>query len=366
MRIKPAFWLLSLFWPLVLPLEIYLAEYSGSGIWYWLVPLEMYVLLPVLDELIGDGKFTAMPDEIRELENERYYRVIAMLTVPLHILAMTLCCYYISITELSWYDLLGLVLSMGLNNALAINTAHELGHKNTALEKWLAKILLALPAYGHFYVEHNRGHHRHVATVEDLSSARMGEGLYRFALRSIPGEVLRACQLEYARLSRKGLSVWGLHNDCVQSWTISLFYYFALLYVFGMSLMPFLFMQALIAWFEITTANYIEHYGLLRQKDEQGHYLPCRPEHSWNSNRLLSGLVLFNLQLHSDHHANAGRRYQALVSHREAPTLPGGYPVMFIYALFPPLWRQAMDKRLLAYYAGDPSRINRIVTPAAS
>jgi alkane 1-monooxygenase len=360
MKIKRPYWLLSLILPLVLPMGLYLAERTGVDFWYWLIPLEMYVLLPILDEWIGDAQFNADADGNQHLENDAYYRILTFLTVPLHLIVMVITCWYLSISNLPWYDNLGILLSLGLNNALAINTAHELGHKNTLWEKWLAKFLLALPVYGHFYVEHNRGHHRHVATPEDISSARMGESLYHYALRDIPGELVRACRLESERLKRKGMAVWGLKNECVQSWLISLLLYSSLLLVFGMQLFPFLLFQSVIAWFEIATANYIEHYGLMRQKDEYGKYLPCRPEHSWNSNRLLSGLVLFNLQLHSDHHANAGRRYQALVNHREAPTLPGGYPLMFILAMIPPLWRSVMDRRLLSHYGGDLMRINQL------
>jgi alkane 1-monooxygenase len=360
MEIKRPFWLLSLLWPLVLPLALYLADATGSGFWYWLVPVEMYVLLPILDELIGDARFDANEVERQRLENDNYFRVLTILTVPLHLFAMLLASWYVSVTSLHWYDTLGILLSLGLNNALAINTAHELGHKNTQMEKWLAKFLLALPVYGHFYVEHNRGHHRHVATAEDASSARMGESLYRYVIRDVPGELQRAWLLEYERLHRKGQRAWGLHNELMQSWLISLGLYTSLVSFFGLALLPFLLLQALFAWFEIATANYIEHYGLMRQKDETGKYLPCRPEHSWNSNRLLSGLVLFNLQLHSDHHANAGRRYQALASHKDAPTLPGGYPLMFILALVPSLWRAVMDKRLLVHYGGDVMRVNRV------
>src|SRR5690242_21334701 len=37
----------------------------------------------------------------------------------------------------------------------------------------------------HFYIEHNKGHHKRVATPEDPSSARMGEMVYAFFFRTI-------------------------------------------------------------------------------------------------------------------------------------------------------------------------------------
>ncbi|MBD3669751.1 MAG: alkane 1-monooxygenase [Gammaproteobacteria bacterium] len=333
---------------------------TGWGIFYWLVPIEIYLLLPVLDEWIGDDSYNPDTDSIRELERSRYYRLIPLFSAPLFLVGMGVSVWYWANNDLHWLDSLGIILSLGFSNALAINTAHELGHKNTVLEKWGAKFLLSLPLYGHFLVEHNRGHHRHVATPEDSASAKMGEGLYRFMLREMIGGVSRACRMESERLRRKRLFVWGLRNECMQSWLLSLILYLSLIAWLGLGVLIILIAQAFFAWFQLSIANYIEHYGLLRQKDENGQYLSCRPEHSWNSNRLLSGLVLLNLPRHSDHHANAGRRYQSLRSDPDAPLLPGGYPLMFILAMVPPLWRRIMDPCLMQHYGQDPRRINRL------
>ena len=57
---------------------------------------------------------------------------------------------------------------------IAINTAHELGHKRKLSERWLSKVALAQSGYGHFFIEHNRGHHVRVATPEDPASSRLG------------------------------------------------------------------------------------------------------------------------------------------------------------------------------------------------
>ena len=82
---------------------------------------------------------------------------------------------------------MGLAIVTGITSGLGINTGHELGHKKSKLERTLAKIVLAVPVYGHFWIEHNRGHHRDVSTPEDPASARMGESIYKFARREIPG-----------------------------------------------------------------------------------------------------------------------------------------------------------------------------------
>ncbi|MEQ9738165.1 MAG: fatty acid desaturase, partial [Algiphilus sp.] len=110
-------------------------------------------------------------------------------------------------------------------------------------------------------------------------------------------------------------------------------------------------------WF-LTMANYVEHYGLLRQKQDDGRYERCRPEHSWNTNHTMSNLVLFHLQRHSDHHAYPTRSYQSLRHFEDLPTLPSGYPGMFTLAMFPPLWRAVMDPRVLELYDQDIHRVN--------
>jgi alkane 1-monooxygenase len=108
----------------------------------------------------------------------------------------------------------------------------------------------------------------------------------------------------------------------------------------------------------LEVVNYLEHYGLLRQKREDGRYERCRPEHSWNSNNVASNVLLYHLQRHSDHHANPTRRYQALRHVEEAPQLPTGYAGMIVLAWIPPLWRRVMDPRLVAHYGGDATRAN--------
>ena len=122
-------------------------------------------------------------------------------------------------------------------------------------------------------------------------------------------------------------------------------------------MIPFIIISTLWGWQFLSTSNYIEHYGLLRQKLPDGRYERCRPEHSWNANHLISNLMLYHLQRHSDHHARPTRCYQALRTDR-APELPGGYPLCFTLSYFPPLWRAVMDRRVLEVYNGDITKVN--------
>ena len=131
-----------------------------------------------------------------------------------------------------------------------------------------------------------------------------------------------------------------------------------LIAVFGPALIPFVVIQAVFGFSLLESVNYLEHYGLLRQKTSSGRYERCMPEHSWNSDHLVTNLFLYHLQRHSDHHANPTRRYQTLRSIDGAPNLPSGYGSMIVLTYFPPLWRKVMDHRVLAHYDGDITRVN--------
>jgi alkane 1-monooxygenase len=186
----------------------------------------------------------------------------------------------------------------------------------------------------------------------------MGESIYRFVLREMPGAWKRACALESNRLTGEGKPVWSMHNEILQPALMTLALWTALLLWLGVGVLPYLLVNAFWSNFQLTSANYIEHYGLLRLQRAPGKFEPCQPHHSWNSNHAFSNWALFHLQRHSDHHAHPLRRYQSLRHVPGVPQLPNGYFGMFLVAYVPPLWRRVMDERLLAVVGRDIRHIN--------
>jgi alkane 1-monooxygenase len=357
---KRYLWMSSLFMPLFPLLGIALYFVYGSQ-WLLAVPLLFsYVFIPVLDYAFGSDENNPPEEIVPQLEQDTYYRLLTWFTVPMHFIVLIAVAWFVGTQSLTWWSILVLAFTAGSYSGLGINTAHELGHKKPEFERWLAKIVLAVPAYGHFCIEHNRGHHRDVATPEDPASARMGESIYKFALREIPGAFRRGWAVEKERLARLGRSEWSVHNDILQSYAISAVLQGGLILAFGWVMIPFLAIHNFWAWYQLTSANYIEHYGLLRQKEANGRYERCQPHHSWNANYIFSNILLFHLERHSDHHANPTRRYQSLRNFDGIPELPNGYYGMYLLAYVPWLWYRVMDKRVLAlpHIRGDLDKVN--------
>ena len=357
---KRYLWLISLVYPLVGLGGIVSYLWLGNE-WLLALPLVMtYGGASAFDWLLGEDKNNPPEEVVAALEEDGFYRWLPLLTVPLHFIVLGVMAWFVGTHDLSIPAMVVVALSAGLTSGLGINTAHELGHKKSQFERIVARIVLAVPIYGHFCVEHNRGHHRHVATPTDPASSRMGENIYRFALREIPGCWKRGWQVERERLARLGKPAWHYENEALQSYAISFVLQGALIMAFGWIMLPFLAIHNFFAWWQLTSANYIEHYGLLRQQNANGSFEHCQPWHSWNADYLASNLMLYQLERHSDHHAHPTRRYQSLRSFPNLPTLPSGYFGMYIVAMIPPLWFWVMDKRLLAlpHIKGDMSRVN--------
>ena len=371
---KRYLWLLGLIPPtavlVMLPLVWALNHWgwhAAAQVPFWIGPILLYLVLPALDLKFGpDGQNP--PNEVMEwLEKDKYYRRIVYAYLPFQYVTFILGAYLVTASNLSWLGFdgplpwpakIGLTLSVGMVGGVAINTAHELGHKKESVERWLSKIALAQTGYGHFYIEHNRGHHVRVATPEDPASARFGETFWEFLPRTVWGSLKSAWQLEAKRLQRQGKSPWHWSNDVLNAWAMSAVLFAVMVAVFGWGVIPYIVVSAVFGFCLLEAVNYLEHYGLLRQKTPSGRYERCAPEHSWNSDHLVTNLFLYHLQRHSDHHANPTRRYQTLRSMEGAPNLPSGYASMIMLTYVPALWRRVMDHRVLEHYNGDITRVN--------
>lgn len=329
----------------VTPLSL-TAALAWGGWWTLLPAFIIWGALPVLDSLVGldrsehdDG---GQPALLRALP--RVYALVHVALLSWGLVRVNQCESPIEIT--------GFILAMGIAGGVAIAVAHEMMHRKPAVDQRLAELLMASTTYTHFCVEHVSGHHKNVSTPVDPASARFGESLYGFLPRTIVGGWRSAWGLEAGRAARAGASAYDpRHNRLVVYALVQLALFAALLLAFGpIGLVAFL-GQSAIAVGLLEVINYIEHYGLSRQRLPSGAFERVRPEHSWNASHRVSNAMIFNLARHSDHHANVGRSYHELRHMESAPQLPSGYPTMILIAIVPPLWFRVMDPMVEAWNA---------------
>jgi alkane 1-monooxygenase len=364
---KRYLWLIGLVVPSLAFIAFAMFQLTGWSVWLWIGPIIILGVVPAIDLIAGLDRSNPPDDVIERLENDKYYRWITYVFLPVQYVGFLGAFIWIAkpewlgVAELSTIDKLGIAISIGAIGGIGINTAHELGHKKESHERWLSKIALAQSFYGHFYIEHNRGHHVRVATPEDPASSRLGENFYQFWPRTVGGSLRNAWRLEKKRYARKDKHPFRIGNDVLNAWLMSALLWGALMVVLGAWIFPLLVVQAIVGFSLLEVVNYMEHYGMLRQKvgdGERQRYERVAPSHSWNSNNIATNVLLYHLQRHSDHHANPTRRYQTLRDYEESPVLPTGYAGMIVLAIVPAIWRRVMDRRVVAHFGGDVSLAN--------
>jgi len=356
---KRYLYLISFVLPLAPLVSAYLAIETGYEVWLWFTVAVLYAILPAVDYMLGVDPANPSEELEERIKGQRYYVYIMYLATVMHWVSLVGMAYVVSHYDWSWFGVLGGAVSAGIINGIGLVAGHEMGHKVNDKGQVLAtKLILACSGYGHFFIEHNKGHHKHVATPEDPASARFGESVYKFVQREIPGAFKSAWKIESARLHRLGKSEWSLSNEIIQPALVTVSAYTLMLAYFGPVMIPFLLIASAFGWWQLTCVNYMEHYGLLRLKDEKGRYERCQPRHSWNSNHKASNLILLHLQRHSDHHAHPTRPYQVLRDFSGVPTLPSGYPWMIVVAMLPSAWFAVMDPKVIEWAEGDMNKVN--------
>lgn len=352
-------WPLSLVLPL-LPLSAFgLYFFAGGYTAYLVLPIVyFFVILPIADGLVGGDSDNPPEEVVPLLAHDRYYQRLVYALIPAHYVLFAVTTWFVATIDIPFWAIAVLAIGIGTINGNMINVGHELGHKTGRVNRFFAKLALSLSGYGHFIIEHNRGHHMRVATPEDCASSRFGESVYAFALRELPGTLRGGWTQERKRLASRNRSFWHWSNEILQVYLATVFIAASLVLWLGWPALLFIIVHHCFSWFALTQINYVEHYGLLREKLPSGKYEKCLPRHSWNANHRLSNLLLLQLQRHSDHHAYPRRPYQCLRDCEDAPSLPSGYSGCIVLAAIPLLWFKVMNPRVLAWAGGDLSKVN--------
>jgi alkane 1-monooxygenase len=330
----------------LLPLMTW-AGLAWGGAWAWLTVGIIFGLIPVLEQVLPQSDRNVPESDEPARSRRIFFDVLLYLNVPITWGTTLWYCYTIATQTMTTWECVGITLGTGLViGSNGINVAHELGHRSNKIEQFLAKVLLLPALYQHFFVEHNWGHHKHVATPADPASAPRGQHVYSFWVQSVVGSWRSGWQIEAMRRQQAGHAVWSIHNElliyavCYLVWIGGIY-----LWLGGVAVMGAL-VVALIGILLLETINYVEHYGLRRKQMASGRYEPVSPAHSWNSDHEIGRILLYELTRHSDHHFKATRKYQILRHLDDSPQLPLGYPGSLLLSLVPPLWFWVMDARL--------------------
>ncbi len=336
------------------------AAVAWQGPWLALPPALVWLIVPLADHFGGEE--TRWGDEA--VPRPRWpYRLLVAVWVPVQ-LGLTVWGLSVATSGAvdGWTAAL-IVVDLGiLGGATGITFAHELMHRTALEDRFLAELLMTSVSYPWFCVEHVHGHHRHVSTPEDPATSRLGESLYAFVPRTVVGGLRSALRFERKQLAKHGRPWWHPRSRIArQLVTLSALYGLAALAWGWPGVVAVLGMSA-VAVFLLETINYIEHYGMLRNRvvgpAGRERYERVQPHHSWNSGHRVSNFMLINLARHSDHHAHAARPWERLRHLADAPQLPTGYGAMVLLAFVPPLWFKVMNPRVAAWrlrYSDGPA-----------
>ena len=330
----------------IIPITVLVGLWYG-GYWAWLTVAIVFLGVPLLDAVVGrDRRNLEEGQEAQQLRSVPH-SLLLYTYLPIQIGLILFLGWVLKESSEPWAVRIGWILSVALcTGGMGITVAHELIHRRSLAERWLGRLLLMTVLYMHFAIEHVRGHHAKVGTGDDPATARQGISVYRFMITTIPAQLLSAWKLECTRLRKHQWPIWSLRNEMLLFAGIQLLWLGMLACICGLAFLPLYFLVALLSVILLEMINYVEHYGLERGKLPSGRYEAVHEHHSWNSDHLVSRVLLFELTRHSDHHLVATRPYQTLRSITGAPDLPSGYPGMLLLTLIPPVWFAVMDPKV--------------------
>ena len=306
-----------------------------------------FVFVPLVELFVPQSEANLSGTEVERKISSQFFDWILYLNLPITFALILFLLLRVQQGGLETYELTGMILSTGVcMGACGINVAHELGHRQNKPDQFLSKLLLMPSLYMHFFIEHNRGHHKNVSTDEDSASAKYGQNIYAFWIQAVFGSYFSAWRLENKRLKNTGLPSFSFKNEMIVFHAVQVLYLLLVYFFFGLSGLLVAIGIAVFSFLLLETINYVEHYGLRRKKKSNGLYERVMPYHSWNSNHELGRIMLYELTRHSDHHYLASKKYQLLDHHDNSPQLPLGYPGSMLMSLLPPVWFWVMNPKV--------------------
>ena len=306
-----------------------------------------FVFIPFFELLLPTNEENYSEEKIKNRLKNKLFDFLLYLNIPIVYGILFFTITKVSQNHLTVFELIGTTLSLGIVlGANGINVAHELGHREKLYERIFGKILLVPSHYTHFFIEHNHGHHLHVSTPNDPSTAKYNQSLYTFWWQTVSGTYLKAWEIQKKLNQIENRPFYSIKNDMFWFTIIQISYLASLYLFFGLNGFLLASFAGIVGLLLLETINYIEHYGLKRNLLPSGRFERVSEKHSWNSNHILGRIMLYELTRHSDHHFKSQKKYQILEYHDVSPQMPYGYPTSMVISFIPPLWFAVMNKRV--------------------
>lgn len=357
--------------PILVTLSIYFAAMGKQWIWIYLIGFNIFVIFG--DAFLGNDKSTP------EYKYPFILRLLLFINLPLIAILVSVAAYMagdmsnpiyeqlilfltghdISITRLgtqTWH-LVGYIFTVGLMvGPGATIPGHELvHHKKNKLDWIMGNMMLSFSIDNAFAIEHVHGHHKNVGLSSDPATAKRGQSLYKFFFESSINEHRDAAKIELSRLKKRGHSIFSIHNKLIIGYLQSSFIGLISYYLAGWNGVLMFFCIALFAKFFLECVNYMEHYGLVRVKGT-----PVSLHHSWNTNKRISSILLYNVTRHSHHHEQGSLEYWKLKPKDDAPEMPYGYlTTLYLIVFCPWIYRRIMEPKLEYWFTNYASKGER-------
>jgi alkane 1-monooxygenase len=318
-----------------------------QGIWTYAAFVYAFVVIPILELMLPTNEENYSEKEIDSRLKNKIFDILLYLNIPIVAISIIVSLQKVVYSDISLYEMIGTIVSLGvILGSNGINVAHELGHRDKLYERIMGKILLIPSHYTHFFIEHNHGHHLHVSTPDDPSTAKYNQNLYAFWWQTVSGTYIKAWQIQKKLNQIENRKIYSIKNDMFWYTIIQISYLVITYLIFDIKGLILVFFAGIVGFLLLETINYIEHYGLKRSLLPSGRFERVTEKHSWNSNHVLGRIILYELTRHSDHHYKSQKKYQILEYHDVSPQMPYGYPTSMVMSFFPPLWFAVMNKRV--------------------
>ncbi|MCF6274711.1 MAG: fatty acid desaturase, partial [Robiginitomaculum sp.] len=238
----------------VLTLWLYFA--LGNNPWVTLIPaVYIYFITAIIDKIFGEDNYNPPEEVVPAMMDDKYYKLHVYMHLPIYFIMFFAFVWFVGTQDLPWWEVVALIIGVGSGSGGMLAYTHELGHKGNWMDRGAARIGNILMGYGHFNIEHNMGHHVWVSTPEDPASSRMGESIYRFMMRELPGTIKRGLGHEKKRLAAKGYGFWSIHNEVLQVYVATILILIALAFIFGPNILWFVIPHHMFGWLALTQAN---------------------------------------------------------------------------------------------------------------